>query len=189
MGGMVLLSHSLPMTPMRETAVEHSSHSVSIRPLGEGDLPDAKQILSLAFATRVGARHDTFWTDRDYVRGRWLTYRSLAYGAWIEGRLIGSNFGVSWSSLGFFGPLSTHPDLWNRGLARNLIGPIVEHLEALGVRHTGLFTFAESTKHVGLYQKFGFWPRFLTAIMSIPVNTSDAAAQSIRYSAIAEADR
>lgn len=30
----------------------------------------------------------------------------------------------------------------------------------------GLFTFAHSTKHIHLYQKYGFWPRFLTAIMS-----------------------
>jgi hypothetical protein len=35
-----------------------------------------------------------------------------------------------------------------------------------GVRHTGLFTFAQSAKHVGLYQKFGYWPRYLTAIMT-----------------------
>jgi hypothetical protein len=35
-----------------------------------------------------------------------------------------------------------------------------------GVRHTGLFTFAHSAKHVGLYQKFGYWPRYLTAVMT-----------------------
>ena len=35
-----------------------------------------------------------------------------------------------------------------------------------GVRHTGLFTFSQSAKHVGLYQKFGYWPRYLTAIMT-----------------------
>jgi hypothetical protein len=35
-----------------------------------------------------------------------------------------------------------------------------------GVRHTGLFTFASSAKHVALYQKFGYWPRYLTAILS-----------------------
>jgi hypothetical protein len=34
------------------------------------------------------------------------------------------------------------------------------------VRHTGLFTFPQSVKHVGLYQKFGYWPRYLTAIMT-----------------------
>jgi hypothetical protein len=35
-----------------------------------------------------------------------------------------------------------------------------------GLRHTGLFTFPHSVKHVGLYQKFGYWPRYLTAIMT-----------------------
>jgi hypothetical protein len=35
-----------------------------------------------------------------------------------------------------------------------------------GLRHTGLFTFAQSAKHVGLYQSFGYWPRYLTAIMN-----------------------
>ena len=38
--------------------------------------------------------------------------------------------------------------------------------ERWGVRHTGLFTFPQSPKHVGLYQKFGYWPRYLTAIMT-----------------------
>jgi hypothetical protein len=35
-----------------------------------------------------------------------------------------------------------------------------------GVRRTGLFTFPHSAKHVGLYQKFGYWPGYLTAIMT-----------------------
>ena len=34
-----------------------------------------------------------------------------------------------------------------------------------GMQHTGLFTFAQSAKHVGLYQKLGYWPQYLTAIM------------------------
>ena len=35
---------------------------------------------------------------------------------------------------------------------------------------TGIvFTFAQSPKHIGFYQKYGFYPRFLTAIMSKPV--------------------
>ena len=28
-----------------------------------------------------------------------------------------------------------------------------------------MFTFPHSTKHVGLYQKFGYWPEYLTALM------------------------
>ena len=35
-----------------------------------------------------------------------------------------------------------------------------------GMQHTGLFTFAQSAKHVGLYQKLGYWPQYLTAIMT-----------------------
>jgi hypothetical protein len=33
-------------------------------------------------------------------------------------------------------------------------------------KHAGLFTSAQSPKHIALYQKFDFWPRFLTAVMS-----------------------
>jgi hypothetical protein len=35
-----------------------------------------------------------------------------------------------------------------------------------GLRHSGLFTFPQSAKNVTLYQKFGYWPRYLTAIMT-----------------------
>ena len=42
--------------------------------------------------------------------------------------------------------------------------------DAWGVRHVGLFTFPQSTKHVGLYQKFGFMPRHLTVVMAKTVN-------------------
>jgi hypothetical protein len=42
-----------------------------------------------------------------------------------------------------------------------------------GTRHEGLFTFPHSPKHIGLYQKFGFWPRFLTAVMSKPVEARE----------------
>ena len=38
----------------------------------------------------------------------------------------------------------------------------------MGCRHVGLFTFAHSPKHIELYRRFGFWPRFLTAVMRRP---------------------
>lgn len=41
----------------------------------------------------------------------------------------------------------------------------------MGTRHAGLFTFAHSQKHVGFYQKFGFWARFLTLILSKPITS------------------
>ena len=45
--------------------------SVTIRALTESDLPEALRIFRLAFGTFLGAPEpETFWSDRDYVRGR-----------------------------------------------------------------------------------------------------------------------
>ena len=51
-------------------------------------------------------------------------------------------------------------------MAQRLLEATVKIFDGWGVRHTGLFTFAQSAKHVGLYQKFGYWPRYLTAVMT-----------------------
>ena len=37
-------------------------------------------------------------------------------------------------------------------------------------RQAGLFTFASSPKHLGLYQAYGFWPGQLVAILGKPVS-------------------
>ncbi len=42
------------------------------------------------------------------------------------------------------------------------------------LRAAGLFTFPQSAMHAALYQKFGFWPRFLTAIMARPATSTVA---------------
>lgn len=54
-------------------------------------------------------------------------------------------------------------------MAKRLLEETMNIFAKLQVRHAGLFTFAQSTKNLYLYQKFGFWPRFLTTIMSKPV--------------------
>ena len=35
-----------------------------------------------------------------------------------NGKLIGSNFIANWGSVGFFGPLTIHPDYWGKGITR-----------------------------------------------------------------------
>jgi hypothetical protein len=54
-----------------------------------------------------------------------------------------------------------------------------------------LFTFAHSTKHLNLYQKFGFWPRFLTALMEISVSadTTSAPRRWARFSDLSVGDK
>jgi len=71
-----------------------------------------------------------------------------------------------WGSFAYFGPLTVLPEYWDRGVAQRLLEATMSIFDKWGVRHTGLFTFPQSAKHVDLYQKFGYWPRYLTALMS-----------------------
>jgi hypothetical protein len=62
--------------------------------------------------------------------------------------------------------LTVHPDFWDRKVGGRLMEPAMAAFADWDVSFAGLFTFAHSAKHHSLYQKFGFWPRFLTAIVS-----------------------
>ena len=84
----------------------------------------------------------------------------------VRGDVVGSVFATRWGSFGSLGPLTVRPDLWDRGIAHQLMEPIVALFDEWLVRLAGLFTFAQSAKHVGLYQRFDFSPRELTAIMA-----------------------
>ncbi len=162
--------------------------NVSIRPMQKADLVEARRIFRLAFGTFIGVPDpEAFWEDREYIFTRWRADPQAALVAEVNGRLAGSNFVTRWGSFGFFGPLTIAPELWNQHIAQKLLSPTMDLFEKWSVREVGLFTFAHSPKHVGLYQKFGFWPRFLTAIMSKRVTGGEASA--IRYSALNEAER
>ena len=147
----------------------------------EADLGEARRIFRLAFGTFLGVPDpEAFWADREYVFTRWRADPGAALIAEENGKLAGSNFATHWGSFGFFGPLTVRPDLWDQHIAQKLLAPTMELFEKWGVRESGLFTFAHSPKHIGLYQKFGFWPRFLTAIMSVEV--AGKATSAIKYS-------
>src|SRR5574341_1394987 len=163
---------------------------ISVRPLQENDLSIADHIMRLAFGTFLGLPDPTaFMGDAGYVRTRWRADPSAAFGAEVGGEFVGSNFASNWGSVGFFGPLTIRPDLWDRGVGKRLMEPIMECFDRWGTKHAGLFTFAHSQKHVGLYQKFGFWPCFLTAIMSKnvgPIGQTGRKLQWTRFSAAPE---
>src|SRR5438874_7687907 len=56
------------------------------------------------------------------------------------------------------------------------------------VTHAGVYTFSQSAKHLALYQKYGFWPRFLTAIMSKPVQHVTSDSRWSKYSELSETE-
>jgi predicted N-acetyltransferase YhbS len=162
-----------------------------IRALTEADLSAAQRIVRVAFGTFLSAPNpEQFWSDLDYVYARFGAEHIASFAAENDdGVLVGSNFATRWGSVGFFGPLTTRPDLWGSGIGQRLVAAACDQLDAWGVRHAGLFTFAQSAKHVGLYGKFGFYPRFLTAIMAAPADAQALTSAFSRYSTLSEGQR
>ena len=160
-----------------------------VRPLVERDLPEAQRIIRLAFGTFLGAPEpETFWADRDYAYGRFGAEHTASFAAEEGGAVVGSNFATRWGSVGFFRPLTIRPDLWNHSVGQRLVGAVCDAFDAWGVRHAGLFTFAQSAKHVWTYGKFGFHPRYLTAIMAVPARVGSGQRWS-RYGELPESQR
>jgi GNAT superfamily N-acetyltransferase len=157
-------------------------NTVTVRPLQESDLAVADRIMRVAFGTYLGVPDPvTVFGDADYVRTRFLAAPDCAWAAEVDGEVVGSNFAMRWGSFAFFGPLTVRVDLQDRGIGSRLMEPVLEAFDRWGLRQSGLFTFPESVKHIGLYQKHGFWPRFLNPVMSKPVSYG-----SIGYSAYSE---
>ncbi len=169
------------------TSASNAHPQPVIAPLSERDLPAAERIFRVAFGTFLGVPDpETFWADRDYVYGRWRAPHVSALGATTDGDLVGSNFVTRWGSVGFFGPITVRPDLHERGIAKALLAATVDQFDAWGTTHDGLFTFAQSAKHVALYQKFGFHARFLTAIMVAPARRSGTVPGTSRFSTLSD---
>ena len=159
---------------------------VTVRPFAERDLPEAQRIIHRAFGTFLGVPDlEKFWFP-PYAHTRFGAENVVSFAAERDGALLGSNFATKWGSVGFFGPLSTRPDLWDAGVGQRLVAAVSNQFESWRIRHAGLFTFAQSAKHVGLYGKFGFHPRFLTAVMAKPAQPSGATPHWSRYSELPE---
>ena len=127
-------------------------------------------------------------TDRDYVYRRQPAAHVASFGATLDGKLVGSNFVTNWGSVGFFAPLTVRPDVQERGIARALLAKTMEQFNAWDTRHVGLFTFSDGAKHIGPYQKYGFYARFLTAIMSAKA-VRQTAAEWLRFSELSQMQR
>ncbi len=180
----------------RQSPMVQSMHprnpSTRIGPLKPGEVEEADRVVRLAFGTYLGLPNPLdFMGDRDYISPRSRSTHVKVIAARDGGRLIGLNVATRWGSFGFFGPLAVLPEYWDRGVAQRLLEATMTIFDGWGLRHTGLFTFAQSAKHVGLYQKFGYWPRYLTAILTrapeanpVPPVLLSALAKSQREQAI-----
>ncbi len=163
---------------------------VSIRPLQEGDLDAADRVMRMAFGTFLGAPDPIMvFGDAEYVRPRFAAEPRWAFAAELDGEVVGSNFATRWGSFGFFGPVTVRVDLWDQGLAGRLMQPIMDLFDQWQVRQTGLFTLPQSPKHIGLYQKFGFWPQYLTPLMEKRVAPTSGGREHLAYSEVSDGER
>jgi len=138
-----------------------------VRQIGQEDVNEAARIFRLAFGTKMGLPDPMrAFGDRDFFITRWQANRGNALGAYLDGKIVGSNVVSRWGTFGLFGPLSVHPDLWNKGIASKLLESTMERFSEWGTTHQGLCTSPESPKHIALYEKFGFSARYLTPIMT-----------------------
>jgi hypothetical protein len=89
-----------------------------------------------------------------------------AFGAYISSELVAVAFATVWGSVGLFGPISVKPGHWNIGVGRKLLQQSVRYFHENSVSDMVLCTFPDSVKHVSFYQKFGFYPGHLIAMVS-----------------------
>jgi RimJ/RimL family protein N-acetyltransferase len=161
-----------------------------IRPLQEADVAAADRIFGESFSKFLGfADPRDFTRDRALIATRWRADPQAPLGAFLDDTLVGSCIITRWGSFGFIGPVSVRPDLWDRGVAKQLVAAAVAFLDESDISQAGLFTFAGSPKHIALYQKFGFWPQYLTPVMAKPVETQGIRKTPSRFSALSSDER
>lgn len=162
--------------------------AVTVRPLEEDDLNVADHVMRMAFGTIRGLPDPgAAFGDAQYVRPRFRSAPDCAWAAETGGEVVGSVFAARWGTFGFLGPLTVRPDLWDSGIGSRLLEPVLEAFDRWELTQAGLFTFGSSPKHVGLYQKFGFWPRFSTVVTAKQV--TGAAGECATFSQVPSRER
>jgi hypothetical protein len=72
----------------------------------------------------------------------------------------------------YLDPLQFTPIIGIKVLQSFLLDKTMEVFKELKTKHIGLFTFSQSAKHIHLYQKYNFWPRFLTSVMTKTIKST-----------------
>ena len=150
--------------------------SLIIRPMEARDAEAADRVHRLAFGTFFGLPDPSkFRGDAEVVRTRLRADPATAVVADLDGEVVASGLGMDWGSVFIVGPITVRPDLWSRGIARTLMAAMDELIAARPVTLAALFTHPASTRHIRLYESFGYTTQFLTAVMSKPVEASKRA--------------
>jgi GNAT superfamily N-acetyltransferase len=139
----------------------------ALQRLAPRDLQAGTDLFRVAFGTYIGLPDPhAFMGDADLVGPRARSAHCSCWGAYEDGELVGIVVASRWGKFAVLGPLAVRPTHWNRGLGRKLTEAVMGDVSEWGSVRAGLFTFPHSTMHIGLYQRFGFRPQYLTAVMA-----------------------
>jgi predicted N-acetyltransferase YhbS len=164
--------------------------SLAIRPLEEADVDAADTVRRLAFGTHFALPDPLRFSGTSrLVESRRRTWPEGALVAERNGTIVGLALACRWGSLGLFGPLAVHPEQWRGGVAHSLLEASMPIYERWRCRAVALFTFPQSLTHIALYQRYGFWPRSLTAIVNRTVTGPSPVAQARSMSAMSAAEQ
>jgi GNAT superfamily N-acetyltransferase len=165
---------------------------VEIRSLQESDVAAGDLIVKVAFGTQLHyPEPEKFHADTS-LKGRFLAEPEGAFGAYRGGELVGLVYTYTWGTVAIFGPIAVKPQLWGEGIAQLLLDRVMQYFATKQITHAGLATFPDSTKHIGLYRKYGYRPRFLIAMVTRPIDhvgTSDQSEGWTTFSKLSSSDQ
>jgi len=146
--------------------------SATVRQLTIEDYEASEHVIKTSFSDRLRMPDPDLFLGGGSLKGRFLMDPEGVFGAEENGEIVGVNIATTWGSSGYFGPLAVAPTRQGQGIAQQLLMPVMSLFHKRNVTNAGLFTFPDSAQHICLYKKFGFMPRFLTAIMSKPLEST-----------------
>ena len=148
---------------------------IRIRRVRKGDLSKIREVIESAFSDFfeqvLGTRPRQIFGGAQYVHHRWLME---PWGCFVaedeDGKIIGANITVVWGTLGLFGPFAVLPTYQNQQIGQQLRKATLDFFKENHVTLEGAAIYPGSSKHLVLYQKFGYKPKLLVAITVKPLD-------------------
>jgi len=176
---------------------------VQIRRVRKGDLSKVRDVIEQAFSDfferQLGTRPRQVFGGAQYVHHRWLME---PWGCFVaeegDGKIVGAAVAVMWGTLGLVGPVAVLPNYQNQDIGQQLLTACQGFFDENKAALQGVATYPASPKHLVFYQKFGYRPRGLVAIMAKPLDRREivqparAARPAVsvrRYSSLEEAKK
>lgn len=144
---------------------------IRVRRIRKGDLAAVRDVVEAAFGDFLerlhGERPRPVFGGAQYVHHRWLME---PWGCFVaeaqDGKIVGGSIAVTWGSIGILGPLAVATAYQGQKVGQQLLKATQGFFHENRVGLHGLATYPQSPRHLALYGKFGYRPRFLMAVMS-----------------------